>query len=62
MALRLRLVVDQWVWSSRLYGGFFFFFFVTSARGGFGLILILILWVAMVARVGGCRGLVYFLF
>ena len=41
---------------------FFFFFFVTSARGGFGLILILIFWVAMVARVGGCRGLVYFYF
>ena len=58
MALGLRIVVDRQVWSSAFCGFFFCFVAVTDAKGRFGLILILILWVAVVARVGGCYGLV----
>ena len=57
MALRLRIMVDRRIWSSG-FCGVFFLVAVTGARGGFGLILILILWVSVVAGVGGCCGLV----
>ena len=57
MALRLRIMVDRRIWSSG-FCGVFFLVAVTGARGGFGLILILILWVSVVVGVGGCCGLV----
>ena len=55
MALGLRIVVDQRVWSFGFCEFFFLMWLVLKGRGGFGLIL----WVA---GVGGCHGLVCFFY